>query len=529
MKYIYFILSLLLLTSCTSLEKYNAAIAEMHTPAELKEDVDKTYHQLQRYHPNLYQYIDKKVLDSKFDSLKKTIVAPMSSKQFYEAIAPVVRSVGQGHISLGAPERKRTKEERKSYREKKFVFNTMSFSYVENKLFLEGVKGEDSIYIGNEIIAIDGVKPQTLIAKYNKLTATDGYNKTLYNSFVGSRFGRYYKKEHGFLDSLVITYKNRDSTFSKKYQWEDTVKKDSTAIKKDTITKVKKEKISKEERKKKKLAAKIKHKENRKYGYIHNTGKYTRSLNFIGKDSTVAHMKIRGFTNGKYAWFYEESFKILDSLGTKELIIDLRNNGGGRIADIDDLYSYLTDKPYVFIPPSEVNSRLPYFDFFLSNTNSTVGKSFAILFSPVIITHNLLKTKSENGKKYWKFRYRKEKEPNPLNFKGEIYVLINGNSFSASSIISAHLQANKRATFVGEETGGAYNSTVAGVFKRYEMPNSKVQIRMGLMDIGTPFKQEPDGYGVKADVVIKPTVADKLKGIDTELQWILNDIEAKRK
>ena len=90
------------------------------------------------------------------------------------------------------------------------------------------------------------------------------------------------------------------------------------------------------------------------------------------------------------------------------------------------------------------------------------------------------------------------------------------------------MQANNRATFVGEETGGAYNGTVAGIYKIYQLPTSKVKIRIGLMQVETPFKQEPDGFGNKPDVEILPTVKDRALGIDTELEWILNDIESKK-
>ncbi len=106
--------------------------------------------------------------------------------------------------------------------------------------------------------------------------------------------------------------------------------------------------------------------------------------------------------------------------------------------------------------------------------------------------------------------------------------MINGYSFSASSILSTQLQANNRAVFVGEETGGAYNGTVAGIYKMYLLPASKIKIRIGLMQIEAPFKQQPDGFGNKPDVEILPTVKDRRLGKDPELDWILNDIEKKK-
>jgi len=90
------------------------------------------------------------------------------------------------------------------------------------------------------------------------------------------------------------------------------------------------------------------------------------------------------------------------------------------------------------------------------------------------------------------------------------------------------MQATKRATLVGTETGGAYNGTVAGMFRTHKLKESQVRIHIGLMQIETPFNQEPDGYGVYPDVEIKPIKEDWLRGIDTEMEWILNDIATKK-
>lgn len=128
---------------------------------------------------------------------------------------------------------------------------------------------------------------------------------------------------------------------------------------------------------------------------------------------------------------------------------------------------------------------------------------------------------------YYRFKASKLQEHKPNNFKGHIYVLINGNSFSASSIISTQLDGDDRATFVGEETGGAYNGTVVGYYKSYELPNTKVKMRIGLMHIDSKYKTNPDGFGIKPDVEIYPTYEDRLNGIDTELEYILKVIEGK--
>ena len=234
---------------------------------------------------------------------------------------------------------------------------------------------------------------------------------------------------------------------------------------------------------------------------------------------------MRSFTNGNYKKFYKESFTKIDSAKTKHFVLDLRDNGGGRISEIDYLYSYLTDKDYQFITESEVKSRTPFLKSFMSNTTPNSLKVPSALLYPIVATHNFLKTKKRDGKIYYKFnKHTKIKEPNELNYNGKLYVLINGNSFSASSLLSTHLKATKRATFVGEETGGAYNGTVAGIYKLYQLPISKIKVRMGLMQIEAPQKQNPDGYGIKPDFEILCNLKDIQSNIDTELEWVLKDI-----
>lgn len=534
MKNLLFSLSIIiLLASCASIEKYNLQVTKLHSVEDLHEDVDKAYTQLKRHHPHLYQYTSKEVLDFKFDSLKNAITNPMDSRTFFKQLAAVTKYVGQGHMTLTPPGKRLTKKERKALRGSKFDISNLDYEYLNGKLWIINARGKDSTLIGSEVIKVNNETPQELIKKYKKTIVSDGYNTTFHDRVVGARFLSYYARDKGRFDSISLTLKNSDSTFIKKYKRilkseQILALKDSTKIDTTKIAKTHKKKLNKEEKKENKIAAKLKRKYNRKYGYIASRDEYTRNLNFIGKDSSVAFLKIRGFSNGKYKEFYAESFGKIDARGSKALIIDLRDNFGGRLNEIAHLYTYLTDKNFKMINPSEVNSRIPFLKVLMSNSTPIGAKIFAGLFSPVIAIQSLIKTSKKDGKLYYKFKSSKEAEPNLLHYRGPIYVLTNGNSFSASSLISTQLKGNKRATFVGEETGGAYNGTVAGIYKTYQLPNTKVRARIGLMHIDAPFKITPDGYGVKPDVEILPTIQDRFEKIDPELKWVLKDIESKK-
>lgn len=525
MKKLLLIYAVLCLASCASVKQYNEKISASHSVEELHGDIDLAYHKLQKLHPKLYQYISKKQLDFKFDSLKKSIQKPIKSHVFYEKLATVVSEIKQGHISVSPPYRRLSKKERKQNKKKKFEFYDLDFEYLDNAVWVKNTRGKDSTIIGSQVIKVGEESVAKLFKKYKPLFASDGYNTTLHNRFMSSRFSRFYYKDKGRLDSLSVTYKKQDSIFSKVYKRVE--KKLATNKKEDTLTHEKPKKLTKIERKEARTKRKAKRKHNDKYGYDESRKNYTRNFNFIGKDSSVAYLKIRGFGYGNYKDFYEETFSKIDSAKAKVLVLDLRDNPGGSLNQIDKLYSYLTDKEYQFINEGEVLTRLPLLKTVMASSIPTVFKFLGGLFSPFIVTHNLLKTHKKDGKLYYKFRSSKTHESNPLNFKGDIYVLINGMSFSASSILSTNLKATKRAIFIGEETGGAYNGTVAGMYKFVELPNSKVKITMGLIQIETSHKISPDGFGIKPDIEIIPTQKDRETQIDPELQWVLDTVESK--
>ncbi|MFD1064287.1 S41 family peptidase [Winogradskyella litorisediminis] len=517
-----------LVHSCGSIANYNEAVSKMHPVEDLQEDVDAVYKQLKRLHPRLYQFTPKETLDYKFDSLKTAIKQPMTSRDFYKQLSQVTKYVGQGHMSVSPPSKKLNRKEQKEFRKLEFDINNIDTEYLDNTLFISSAKGKDSLLKYAEIIEVDGIKTEDFLRQFKKRIASDGYNTTFHPRVSGNRFFRYYYYDKGRFDSISLKLKNSDSTFIKKFKRLPKPKKKIDSAKLDSLKNVPKKKLTKAEKKAKKAKSKEKFKNRQKYGYNYETKTNNRELSFIGKDSTIALMKIRGFSIGDYEAFYEEVFTKIDSAKSNNLIIDLRNNFGGRLNEITELYSYLTDKNFQLINKSETNTRIPILKTGFSNSTSVGTKVIYGLLSPGFLVYDLLHTSKKDGQLYYKFKSAKETEPKSLNFKGNVYVLTNGNSFSASSVLSTQLKGSKRATIVGEETGGAYNGTVAGFYKIYELPNTKVKARIGLMHIDSKYKTEPDGYGVKPDVKIIPTYEDRINGVDPELEWILKDIESKQ-
>ncbi|MDB4293309.1 S41 family peptidase [Maribacter sp.] len=287
-------------------------------------------------------------------------------------------------------------------------------------------------------------------------------------------------------------------------------------------------KLTKAEKAANKLQRKKRKKDNKKFGRIARGNLYTRNFKFLDATAKIAYLQLRSWGNGPYNKFYKESFSKLDSAKSTTLIIDLRNNTGGRLDEVKKLYSYLTDSDFVLVKPAKIKTRLPYVKSFYGPDSGLFSVLGETIVWPFFSVHNLFKARKKEGQLLFHYGFAKKSKPNALNFKGEIYVLINGTSFSASSIFATKLHGTKRATFVGEETGGTYNGTVAGHFKRISLPNSKIRYRVGLMQIETAHTQQPDGYGLQPDVTIIPTKADILAERDPELEQVLAMIQQGR-
>jgi C-terminal processing protease CtpA/Prc len=508
------------LVSCNSVKKNNSQVNEPVSVEKLKKDVDFAYTKLQKLQPALYWYISKEQLDFKFDSLKTTITKPLTSYVFYTKITPIINEIRQGHLGVYPNSKVWSKKEAKELSKKGMgPLSQFDFMILNDKLYVQKNKSIDStIVAGSQIVSIDSVSTDALLKDYRKLMTSDGYNTTFYKHQLPKKFSTFYVYDNGVKDSLLYEFKFNDST---KNIW---IKRKKTAtspeIQNDSVLK----KISKADRKKNKLEHKNKQRYNNIHGYDETTETYQRSLSFIEKDSSVAVLKIKSFSIGNYKSFYQEVFMRIKANKSKTLILDLRENPGGRLSEINYLYSFVADSAIAFADKSEVVSKTSFLkrDYFGGGFATNFLKALAY---PIYVSYIYLKVKKEDGKYYYRTSENKAK-PLPENrFEGKMYALIDGGSFSASSIISSNLKGSKRAIFVGEETGGAYNGTVAGQMPIVELPNSRVKIRIGLMKIAASYKTNEEGHGIRPDIEIIPTLEDKINGNDPEMNWILLNIK----
>lgn len=192
---------------------------------------------------------------------------------------------------------------------------------------------------------------------------------------------------------------------------------------------------------------------------------------------------------------YLSVFQTLSSSRVTSLILDLRNNIGGEYLKAAHLFSYLIDRPSLFarVPDSVLNNRLKTPDERLKYGSAT----------PVI--------------------------PQPLRFKGTLYVLINSGTFSAASLLAANLQGMRRAVFIGEESGGGRNYLTGGLIKEVVAPNSRLILRFGNIPMETPILVKTEGRGVLPDHEVSYSITEYLSGQDKELEWVKSEIAMQSK
>jgi len=201
-------------------------------------------------------------------------------------------------------------------------------------------------------------------------------------------------------------------------------------------------------------------------------------------------------------------FKDIREHNARNLIIDLRFNGGGSTGAADHILSYLTGKPYRDY--SRVNIRLS--PQLLEVQDLGMLGPFARLLQGHVVSRKL---------KYVK--------PADLGYKfeGSVYALVRPYTFSAASDFTHVLQDFRIGTLVGEETGGLRQCF--GDCPSFRMPHSNLSFSVSTKRFYAPIPKPGDAaHGSPPDIpVTDENLAPFVNAQDPELAFTL-DLIAKR-
>ncbi|MDX1315197.1 MAG: S41 family peptidase, partial [Eudoraea sp.] len=206
-----------------------------------------------------------------------------------------------------------------------------------------------------------------------------------------------------------------------------------------------------------------------------------------------------------YKGFIDSAFVEIRANKYKNLIVDLRNNGGGDDPFSDYLVSYIADKPFRW------NSRYQLKSSLILKEDIRQNKDTTQTFSKWILS---LKDGEVSD---YDFGYH-EAQPKAKRFQGKVYALVNRHSFSQATVAAAQIQDYGFGVIVGEETA-EHPNLLASIFA-YALPKTKIRVDVSKGKIYRVNGMD-DGKGVIPDILIRDHLLDEK---DEILEGLLKQI-----
>jgi len=237
-----------------------------------------------------------------------------------------------------------------------------------------------------------------------------------------------------------------------------------------------------------------------------------RALGILATNPKIGILKIYGF-GGKNSW-YESAFQEIEKRKFENLILDLRGNSGGNLFNANQLLTYLlADTFSLRFERKDQKIR------FEGNSDMNIMMRFTLnAFQWLYEKPNRLRPTCEKRGNILMNRFRFS-PVEKYRFKGKLIVLMDGGTFSAASLVAAQLRKKGNAVLIGDESGGGANGCNAMVIPTLTMPNTKMRVFLPLYYINHEVDAIP-GRGILPDFYLLPDLGKKVKGIDTELEYL---------
>lgn len=208
----------------------------------------------------------------------------------------------------------------------------------------------------------------------------------------------------------------------------------------------------------------------------------------IDKERGIGILTIKDWHNNILKKYYGQKFiheikKAIEQIegeNIQNLVIDVRNNQGGDTRNSKYLLSYLLSEPFVLVEQYHKKKK--------GTAVECNGPQSGI------------------------------HQPMSKNFKGNVYVLINGGSFSNTGIFCSVLRKHKRAIFIGEETGGS-EFVICGSPQKITLPNTGIQVELPRLQFMIKSNEEDELHTVVPDYYIKPKIDYIIEQKDKDLEF----------
>lgn len=487
----FIILIFFIFSACTTSNKsYNPV--KKYGKAQLREDYSLLKDILEKKHPSLYWYTSKDSIDMYFTKYYATIEDSMTEQRFgWKILAPLVDKIHCGHTSFGM-----SKAYNKWINNKRLAsFPIFLKIWGDTMVVTANLNRKDTILKKGVLIrSINGLSCEELKRTMFNFMPEDGNANNVNYLRLSSNFPYYHRNIFGLSKEYAVKY--IDSSGRERVikvplfeAPKDTVKKKASA----TPVVKKPVKPTREER----LAA-------------------ARSL-AIDTLNNTAIITLNTFSSGKLRKFFRQSFRYIRKADIRNVVIDLRSNGGGKINLSTLLTRYVTREKFKVADTSYTVTRSlgKYTKYVKGKFLNNLGLFF-------------LTKKKADGLYHFGHWERKLYGPKKKNhFGGDLYVLINGQTFSASTLFCNAVKGQDAVTIVGEEAGGGWHGNNGIMIPDITLPNTHLRVRLPLFRL-VQYKHVPkNGMGVPPDIFIGTSYDALIKGYDKKMQVVMDMIKAR--
>ena len=474
------------------------------TSEKLKQDLTTFREIREKANSGIYKYRTKKQIDSIYNWAFLQLKNPGELLDFYKIILKITDFEGSVHNNTTLPDAFKNR-----YTSEK-VFFPFPVKLIENKAIINFKN--DEIPVGSQIHSINGIEINKIICSFYKYYTTDGFNISGKSIGINGSFSRYFELEYGPKENFLVEYSLPNQT-----------KKLSKTI----------AGISNEERK-----------ENFKKRHsfpsdslFYNKIKDKYSFKIISQNTAL--LAVHSFAIGGNAQAKEHLVykKYLDSCfqmlavhpEIKNLIVDVRNNGGG--SDPNDLvtFSYLTQKTYRENKSAFINfQKIPFLSYFVYEETEAEKKLEEKNDFEAELKEEYPILKGKIFPQDPKFNL--VLQPDKNTFKGQIYLLISPRIASAGSLFASLVAGKTSAIVIGEETMGGYYGHNGHTPIEYELPNTKIKTQFSIVNLEQDVPKKPNqmfGRGIIPDYKVSQTFDDFIKNRDAQMEYVLKLIEKK--
>jgi hypothetical protein len=454
----------------------------------MRSDLAILWSAIKEVHPGYGTYTSPDSLEKKYEATRAALDTPMSETEYISHVYPFLCDLGCGHTQISHSATYRPPAIHKATH---LPFDVLVH---QNRAWVT-TRQTSVLSTGDEIISINGIPASSIIQKGYSLYCGDGH--------VGSFKELYLSEYEGFEDACNAFY---HWTFP--YQME--VRTGSGKNKHIILHASDTAKIDNGKPGDKYV----------KWTKVEETGDL--GLYFY-KKKPIALLEVRELVYADTS-MYGKCFEKIAGKGTKDLILDMRHNGGGDIRIAIRLMSYLATSDFGIIrdlygrlPDPSVNSDSTYFD-------AEKTANFKSICLPAQPTRSA--TPNEVGKTHYHMDVRpafgRVYQPIPVanthRFTGKLIVLIDGATFSSAALFVSALKAQRNnVTFVGRETAGTEEGCNGFAMQKLTLPASHIVVEFPWLRVVSMAASPVHGRGLFPDHQVNYTPQEVVAEYDADL------------